>query len=191
METNPIFQPTFRKSFAFTIPLEYTIVHAGAATAVKYPNADAMAVTNPICKVSLPKFIVIGPNTATVAELESTLAKVVVIIITIVSATNGIELIIGPIKSTIELASQTAAPVDFIFDPSDMVEPNKMITPQWVFLFKSSHRTKPATRYNKTPVSAIVPRPTDSLRTTHPAKTIKNIKAATVFRPVISADFAT
>jgi hypothetical protein len=35
METNPIFHPTFKKSFALTIPLEYTIVHAGAATAVK------------------------------------------------------------------------------------------------------------------------------------------------------------
>ena len=85
----PTFQPTFKKSTAFTIPLEYTIVQAGAATAVKYPKAEAIAVTSPECMGSLPIFSVTGPNTATVAELESTFAKVVVMSTTIASETKG------------------------------------------------------------------------------------------------------
>ena len=89
IETNPTFQPAFKKSFALTKPLEYTIVHAGAATAVKNPNAEAKAVTNPKCNESEPIFNVIGPKTATVAELDNTLAIVVVMTTIIVSVKNG------------------------------------------------------------------------------------------------------
>ena len=97
----------------------------------------------------------------------------------------------GPTKVTTEPASHSAAPVALIFAPKEMVDPKSKITPQWVFLFKSSHFTKPPTKYIKTPVNAIVPRPMVSLKNMYPKKTNKNINTATVFLPVSSADFVT
>jgi hypothetical protein len=78
MDTIPIFHPTLKKSLERTKPLEYTITQAGAATAVKYPKDDAMAVMRPACNVSPGKFNVIGPSIATVAVPERMLAKMVV-----------------------------------------------------------------------------------------------------------------
>tara|TARA_B100000029_G_C16907672_1_gene716536 strand:- start:56 stop:241 length:186 start_codon:yes stop_codon:yes gene_type:complete len=42
------------------------IIHAGAAMAEKYPNADEIAVVIPMYKGSPPILRVMGPNTATV-----------------------------------------------------------------------------------------------------------------------------
>ena len=78
-----------------------------------------------------------------------------VITIIIVSTANGNEFIIVPNR----FASHNAAPVSLIFDPNEIVAPNNKITPQCVFLLKSSHFTKPATKYRNTPNKAIVPRP--------------------------------
>jgi hypothetical protein len=47
VDAKKTFHPALKKSFARIIPLEYTMVQAGAATAVKYPNEEAMAVTIP------------------------------------------------------------------------------------------------------------------------------------------------
>lgn len=82
-----------------------------------------MAVTNPICKGSLPIFMVMGPNTATVAELDNTLAITVVMMVTIRSPRKGKAFRIGPTKLTTEPASHSAAPVALIFAPKEMVDP--------------------------------------------------------------------
>ena len=65
------------------------MVQAGAAITVKYPKEEAIAVIKPRCIVSCPKWIVIGPKTATVAELLNTFANSVVIATTVISVKRG------------------------------------------------------------------------------------------------------
>ena len=52
------------------------IMQVGEATTVKYENADAIAVENPMISGSPPMFKTIGPMTAIVAELLRRLVNV-------------------------------------------------------------------------------------------------------------------
>ena len=89
-------------------------MQVGDATTVKYANADAMAVENPIIIGSPPIFKTIGPITAIVAELLGRFVSVPVKSTAITHRSIEISSLISFNTSISEFAIHSAAPVSFI-----------------------------------------------------------------------------
>ena len=61
------------------------------------------------------------------------------------------------------ITNQDEAPVSLIWNPSEIVAANRRITPQFVFLFITSHDTIPQIIKINAPHNAIIPKPSSSL----------------------------
>ncbi len=114
-------------------------MQVGDATTVRYANEEAMAVENPMNRGSPPMFNTIGPNTATVAALLSKLVRIPASNTAVNHRRVEISSLTIFIRLIADSATHNALPVACICTPKEIAAPNKRITPQFVFRFKSSH----------------------------------------------------
>ena len=140
-------------------PVEYKIIAVGDDITVKNENPEAIAEER-AKEISVGwSSIAIGPINDTVAELVKKLA-VKPDKTAIIDQLTFIEFEGKVANSSLNFkTSHDEAPVSLIWKPKEIVAAKSKITPQFVFLFISSHEIIPKIININAPASAIIPNP--------------------------------